>query len=166
MVLPPTYADCSEFVEAEHATTLLDVSRHIAVPSAVCSPEILIYEPDPRTKFTSALLAGVKVDRPFAEKAPSAVRDLPVATVVSPLSCTVPVPVEKVPTPLIAKLPDVCEYPVMCSNEPPLVSLLVPPVKSEPSARSRFATCPEVEFIKESVRVAFPVMSNVVSPPV
>jgi len=54
---------------------------------------------------------------------------------VSPFKETVPVPVEKVPVEEIAKSPEVCVYPVMCSSAPALVNLDVPFVKSDPSER-------------------------------
>ena len=45
-------------------------------------------------------------------------------------------------------------------------NLLVPPVKREPSAKSKLATCDDVELSSVNVRVPAPVISNVVLPPV
>ena len=89
----------------------------------------------------------------------------PVASVVFPFKDSAPVPVEKVPAPEIAKLPEDWVYPDMFSNAPALVSLDVAAVRSDPSERSRLAICEAVELRKVRVLVAAPVMSRVLFPP-
>ena len=57
----------------------------------------------------------LKLTSPLPE---ATVKSAPVIRVVSPLRDIAPVPVEKVPEPEIAKLPDVWVYPVMFCNAP------------------------------------------------
>ena len=94
------------------------------------------------------------------------VKLLPVATVTSPLSDTAPVPVPNVPVPDIAKLPLACVYPVMFWRAPAFVKREVPPVKSSPSARFKFATLLPFEFNRVRVDVDACCTSSVVDPPV
>ena len=63
------------------------------------------------------------------------------------MSAIAPVPVEKVPVPEIAKLPEVWEYPVILVSAPALVSHETPAVWRSPLLRLRFATCPVVELV-------------------
>ena len=56
-------------------------------------------------------------------------------------------------------------YPVIFCSAPALVNLEVPPVKSDPSDRSRFATLLPFELSTVRVFVAFVERSNVVDPP-
>jgi hypothetical protein len=143
MELPPTYADCKVIVLAEHLVTLLDESRHRAVPGVLglVNPLKTKNELELVLTVTLLLLPGVKIADPEALNACPLGINAPPLKVDNPKTLRVE---ERVVIPVTPKVPAIAVFPVDASMVNLLVLTLTLPVT------------PKVEL-----RVVAPVTPNV-----